>query len=188
MECFLKKTLATAEDYNLILGEIETVEPGSNGLIFLPYLLGERAPIWNSEACSVFFGATLQHKQPHFTRAVIEGITFALYDVASELEKAGLTINCINVSGGFVHSQLWLKILADIFNKKVCLINPEDASALGAAYLGLKALNIVDDYAALSNNNHQTFLPSQEKHELYKKTFGRYKRIYNLLKDEMSIK
>jgi gluconokinase len=187
MECFLKKTLNTAEDYNLILGEIEAIEPGANGLIFLPYLLGERAPIWNSETCSVFFGATNQHKQSHFTRAVIEGITFALYDVASELEKAGLSINCINVSGGFVHSELWLQILSDIFNKKVCLINAEDASALGAGYLALKALNIIDSYDVLSKKEHKEFVPSTENHQRYQKSFARYKRLYHLLKDEMAL-
>jgi gluconokinase len=185
MESLLKKTLNATDDYNLILGEIETIDAGANGLIFLPYLLGERAPIWNSDTCSVFFGATIQHKQSHFTRAVIEGITFALYDVANELEKAGLSINCINVSGGFVHSQLWLQILSDIFNKKVCLINAEDASALGAAYLALKALNVIDNYHVLIKDEHKTFVPSMDNHHVYQKSFARYKRLFNLLKEEM---
>jgi gluconokinase len=187
LECFLKKTLHSPDDYNLILGEMERIEPGANGLVFLPYLLGDRAPVWNSEASALFFGATLQHEQAHFTRAVVEGITFALYDVASELEAAGLTINCVNVSGGFVNSPLWLQILSDIFNKRINLINTEDASALGAAYLGLKSLNLIADYKTLSKIEHKTFLPDAVHHAIYKKSFARYKRLYNLLKDEMRV-
>jgi gluconokinase len=185
LECFLKKTLDNADDYNLVLGEMATIEPGANGLIFLPYLLGDRAPVWNSQASAVFFGATLEHTQAHFTRAVVEGITFALYDVACELESAGLNINCINVSGGFVHAQLWLQILSDVFNKKICLINPEDASALGAAYLGLKSLQLIQDYKTLNKTEHKIYLPNAANHAIYKKSFARYRRLYKLLKDEM---
>jgi gluconokinase len=96
-------------------------------------------------------------------------------------------IKCINVSGGFVHSQLWLQILSDIFNKKVCLINAEDASALGAAYLALKALEMIDNYDALNISDHKTYIPAIENHQRYQKSFARYKRLYNLLKEEMAL-
>jgi gluconokinase len=187
VESFLKKSLNSVDDYTAVLSEIEMTEAGCHGLVFLPYLLGERAPIWNSETCGVFFGITTQHKQAHFTRAVVEGITFALYDVAQALEKSGLTINCINVSGGFVHSELWMQILCDIFNKKVCLVNPEDASALGAAYLALKATGQINDYDKLKSPNHKDYHPDPTQHHLYQQSFMRYKRLYNILQQEMSI-
>ncbi len=184
-ENILNKTLVSATDYNVILSGIENIEAGCQGLIFLPYLLGERAPLWNSNARGVFFGLTAQHNQGHLTRAVIEGITMALYHVADALENAGLVLGQINVSGGFVHSQAWLQILADIFNKKVCLINSEDASALGAAYLALKSLGIIENYETLKPKQVVTYHPTITNHALYLKNFELYKKLYARLKDIM---
>lgn len=182
IQTFLNKDLSSEGSYENILRQMETIEPGANGLIFLPYLLGERAPIWNSDARGVFFGISNQHQQAHFTRAVIEGITMALYHVADGLEDSGLSINQINVSGGFVRSEAWIQILANIFNKKVCLINPEDASALGAGYMALKSLSMIRSYDALMPEHITTFLPDPELHKRYKKNFSTYKKIYENLR------
>jgi gluconokinase len=183
---FLKIELNSPGDYTTILGEIDKVPAGAAGLLFLPYLLGERAPIWNSNACGVFFGINGQHQQGHFTRAVVEGITMALFHVANELENSGLSIHQVNVSGGFVHSKTWLQILADIFNKKVCLINPEDASALGAAYMGLKSLGLIKSYDQLKPQHITTFTPNNEQHKIYEKSFLRYKMLYTSLRGMMA--
>ncbi len=187
VESFLKKSLNATADYLAILQEIETVKAGSNDLVFLPYLLGERAPIWNCKTCGVFFGITLSHEQAHFTRAVVEGITFALYHVATELEKSGMSINSINVSGGFVNSKIWLQLLADIFNKKVCLINQEDASAIGAAYLAMKSLGIIQNFGDLKRDHQKEYHPNANQHNLYQQSFARYKRLYNILQHEMTL-
>jgi gluconokinase len=186
-EVFLRKTMKTSADYDALLQEITDVKPGSDGLIFIPYLLGERAPIWDSEACGVFFGIRNFHTQAHFTRAVVEGISMALYSIAAAMESSGLAIEQIHVSGGFVESEEWLQILADIFNKKICLINAEDASAIGAAYLGLKALNVIDDYHHLRADHNVTYDPDASKHAVYAKCFTIYKRLYQKLKEEMEL-
>lgn len=184
-ETFLRKTLNNAADYDAILHEIESVPPAAEGLIFLPYLLGERAPLWDSEASGAFFGIRNFHTQAHFTRAVIEGISMALFSIATAMEASGLRIDQVHVSGGFVHSEEWLQILADIFNKKICLINAEDASAVGAAYLGFKCANLIKDYKELQPKQDITYTPNQENHAVYKKAFAIYESLYKKLKPEM---
>lgn len=184
-ESFLKTSLKTPEDYETLLGEIESVSAGSNGLIFLPYILGERAPIWSSDSCGVFFGIRNYHTQAHFTRAVVEGISMALYSIAKAMEETELYISKINVSGGFVHSTAWLQILADIFNKQIGLIHEEDASAMGAAFLGLKSAGFIGDYNQLKPAEQTTYTPNSKNHDVYEQIYGIYEKLYVKLKDEM---
>lgn len=185
-ENFLGSKLDTANDYTLLFNTLIKSKPGAEGLIFLPYILGERAPIWNSEACGVFFGMRGYHNQPHFTRAVIEGISMALYDIAHSMIETGLSIKQIHVSGGFVHSEQWLQILANIFGRKICLINTADASAIGAAYLAMKALGLIDDYKQLKPKEITEILPQQEYLATYQQLFGRYRNLYNSIAEHMT--
>ena len=104
-------------DYDIAFSEIENIAAGANGLIFLPYLQGEWAPIWDSRSCGTFFGIELKHRRHHFTRAVIEGICYALNDVLQSLAASGQQIDQLNVSGGFVSSPVWLQILSDVAGK-----------------------------------------------------------------------
>jgi gluconokinase len=184
-EIFLEKPLKKAADYDDILLEIADIKPGAEGLIFIPYLLGERAPVWDSEACGVFFGIRNFHTQAHFTRAVVEGISMALFSIAAAMEGSGLSIQQVHVSGGFVHSEEWLQILADIFNKKICLINAEDASAVGAAYLGCKTLKLIGDYDDLKPKQDAAYLPNPVNHAVYKKAFAIYENLYKKLAPDM---
>ncbi len=188
VESFLKKKLQSSEDYDAILNETITIGPGSNGLIFLPYLLGERAPLWNSEACGVFFGIDSTHTQTHFTRAVMEGILFALYNIGKTMEESGLSINEIHVSGGFVHSEIWLQLLADIFGKKIILIRAEDASAQGAAFLAMKKLNLIKDYNTLMPSSVTTYLPNNNHHQIYsEKIFPVFRNLSKNLMLDMAV-
>jgi gluconokinase len=186
IEIFLGKKLKP-EEFDAFLDKMKEIKPGADGLIFVPYLLGERAPIWDSEASGVFFGVRNFHTQAHFTRAVAEGISMALYSIASSMEATGLKINRVHVSGGFVQSEEWLQILADIFNKEICLINAEDASAVGAAYLGFKSLNMIQDYKSLKPKQDANYTPNEKNHEVYKKTFAIYENLYKKLKPEMEM-
>jgi gluconokinase len=184
-ENFLGLPLNTVDDYQKLLSQITAIEPGSNGLTFLPYILGERAPIWNSEACGVFFGMTAQHHQKHFTRAVIEGVSMALYQVSRSLEK-NEPIKQINVSGGFVRSAEWLQILADVFGKPLCLVHSDDASAIGATYLAMRALGMIKSFDEVESPG--TLLhPDRNHHILYAtQAFPKYERLYKLLREEMT--
>jgi gluconokinase len=173
------------EDYTKALTKMETVPPGAAGLIFLPYLQGERAPIWDSKSCGNFFGIRLTHHPQHFTRAVIEGICFALNDVMQSVETSAQHISQINVSGGFVSSPAWLQIMADITGKRLVLATTEDASAVGAAYLAAKAIGRSEVYPSPVQDESTVIEPNAENHLLYRKYFILYQKLYVNLKGLM---
>ena len=181
----LQKAQLSENDYNDTLGKIEQIKAGAEGLIFLPYLQGERAPIWDSKSCGNFFGIGLNHQQAHFTRAVIEGICFALNDVLQTLMASGQEIKQLNVSGGFVTSAIWLQIMADITGKKLLLYSAEDASAIGAAYLAFKATGLRDSYPLPDQSSITCIEPDEQRHTSYKTYFGFYRQIYQQLKGLM---
>jgi len=163
------------------------VAPGSDGLIFLPYLLGERAPIWNADAKALFFGIRSSHGQSHFTRAVMEGITYSLCQVGASLEETIGPIRHIYASGGFTHSRAWLQMAADVFGKTVFTTNGADASAVGACIMGLYALRIIPDLGAASRMIHvqDRYEPDEERHAVYRKGYERFTALYDRLKDLM---
>lgn len=175
-EKLLGSKLRTTNDYTLLFNTLINSKPGTD-LVFLPYLLGERAPIWNSDACGVFFGMRGHHMQADFTRAVIEGISMALYNITHTMIDCGLDIKQIHVSGGFVQSEEWLQILANIFGKKICLINTEDASAIGAAYLALKNIGVIRDYDELKPADITEFVPQQEYLATYQELYSRFQSL-----------
>ncbi len=187
-EKLLGKAMTSDNAYAQLLSGLAAVPAGSEGLIFLPYLFGERAPIWNSSACGVFFGITGQHDQTHFTKAVIEGILFSLYQIMRGIESDGSEIKRIHVSGGFVRSQEWVQMLATIFGKKVILVNREDASAIGAAFLAFDAFGIQGDYDVFSEAEAITFEPQPETHTCYRdQVFPVYEHLYRTLSLDMEI-
>jgi gluconokinase len=187
LDDLLEKSPAAATDYATILSQIASIPAGSGGLIFLPYLMGERAPIWDSRASGAFFGITVRHQQKHFVKAVIEGISFALYQVAGALEGASGKIRHINASGGFVHSGEWLQVLSDIFNTTIYRKNTEDASSIGAALIAAKASRNLPSYPVfLDKEESEAFAPDGANHERYLKAFELFKRLYEKTKDEMA--
>ncbi|MCX2480460.1 gluconokinase [Pedobacter sp. MC2016-15] len=173
------------EDYDQALAEMEKVPAGAEGLIFLPYLQGERAPIWDSKSCGNFFGLRLRHQSRHFTRAVVEGICFALNDVLFSLEASGQQISQLNVSGGFVSSAAWLQIMADITGKRLVLATTEDASAVGAAYLAVKAAGLSEAYPSPVQDESTVVEPDHAEHQRYKEYFALYQKLYENLKGTM---
>jgi gluconokinase len=163
------------------------VVPGSDGLIFLPYLMGERAPVWNADAKALFFGIRATHDQRHFTRSVLEGIIYSLCQVGASLEEAVGPIRHIYASGGFTHSPLWLQMAADVFGKTVFTTNGADASAIGACIMGFYALGIIPglDGAARMIHIEDTYTPDEEKYAIYRKGYGQFVELYARLKDMM---
>lgn len=178
-ETFLGKKLKSAADYDALLNTLGDTKAGAEGLVFLPYVLGERAPIWSSGACGVFFGLRADHRQAHMTRAVVEGISMALYHIADNMMDAGLDVRQIHVSGGFVHSTQWLQVIANLFGKKMLLVNTADASAVGAAMLALKDLGIISDYAELQPSDIKALLPEDQEMAAHQECFALYKELYN---------
>ncbi|HVG16770.1 MAG TPA: gluconokinase [Chitinophagaceae bacterium] len=172
--------LQTDKSIDELLHDAASVPPGSDGLLFLPFILGERAPIWNSNATGSFFGLTIHHTQAHMVRAAVEGVVFCVYSIGRIIEEWNKT-GQIHASGGFAQSSLWLQIVADTFNKTVVVSDAKDNSALGAVLLGMKALNIKNERQP---GGEEVYTPCYERHEQYRKAFDRFERIYQLVKNE----
>ena len=174
----------TETDYENLFAQIAGVPAGSNGLIFLPYLTGERAPIWDSESCGNFFGVKLQHTQADFSRAVLEGICFAMKDVLDAVQQNAEPITQINISGGFTKSEVWVQALADITEKNLAILQADDASAVGAAFIALRNIGSIREYPSASSDLN-IFRPNPETREVYKRSFRIYKQLYQDLKGTM---
>lgn len=159
------------------------VAPGSDGLLFLPYLLGERTPINDPHARAVFFGLNIHTKQPQLTRAVMEGVALSLCSAAEILLKQH-DVKKIRAGGGATHSGLWMQIFADVFGLPVEISDSSESSALGAAVIGLKALDIIDDINKVKeiNSVSAVYRPDNDKHELYRHLLQRFKKLYQALK------
>jgi gluconokinase len=168
-------------------GEADSVAPGSEGLVFLPYLQGERAPIWDANAKGIFFGIRSGHEHRHFMRAVMEGISFSLHGVGLSLEETIGPVKHIYASGGFIRSKTWLQMIADVFNRRVYVTNVADASAIGAVIMGFYALGLIaspKDAAGLIRIQ-ETYEPDMLRHQVYMKNEAVFSQLYIRLKDLM---
>jgi gluconokinase len=172
-------------DYDAFFKSIETVAPGCQGLLFLPYLYGERAPVWDEKASGIFFGIKSHHTNAHFLRAALEGICFALKNILEIIEASTIFITRLNVSGGFVHSKIWMQILADVCGKKICVEQTQDASSLGAALFYMKAIHLIDDYSSIRPNINILTEPIANNCIVYEKYYAIFKTLYEPLKNSM---
>lgn len=187
MKDFLKLTDVKQDDYAQLFETIATVNPGSDGLLFLPYLYAERAPVWDAKSTGAFLNINFKHQQQHFLRAALEGICFALNDVLSAVEGNTKQIKEIVISGGFISSSVWVQLLADITGKKLVIQKSEDASAIGAIYLAMQALGVDLDTIYDREENARVIMPNAEIHENYNRIFGVYKQLYGELKTAMHL-
>ncbi|TDQ11795.1 gluconokinase [Pedobacter metabolipauper] len=174
-----------SSDYDELFHQIETVPAGSEGLIFLPYLTGERAPIWDSESCGAFFGVKLIHRKAHFSRAVLEGICYAMKDVFDAVAESAPSIDTVYINGGFTRSAVWTQLLADLTGKRLVLLETADASAIGAAFLTMKAVGELDKYPDAKHLNSKTIEPNPVRTALYSRNFSIFKKLYSSLKETM---
>jgi gluconokinase len=184
-EHFLQQAISNADELAHFVKQAAEAPAGADGLIFLPYIMGERAPVWDANAKGVFLGVHAGHTQAHFMRAIIEGINYALYQVAASVQETVGAIKHIYASGGFINSSLWLQWLTDLFGKEIQVINSEDASAVGAALLGLQALGFLKSGQTTHIfHTQQTYHPDLTLHKRYQKYYSVYAGLYNKLKDD----
>ncbi len=184
-ENFLNRVFVESSDFKWFVDTALKAPPGSDGLVFLPYVNGERSPVWNADAKAMFFGIKAIHNQSHFMRAIVEGICFALYQVLNQLETSIGPAKNIMASGGFIKSPEWVKILASVFNKPVKLLNSSDASSVGAVILGYNALGVINDLdeAAHFFGDPVVIMPNEEDHAIYLKNFRIYNALYPAVQD-----
>jgi gluconokinase len=119
--------------YELLTALAAAIKPGSDGLLFHPYLAGERAPLWNADARGSYYGLTLRHTRAHMVRAAMEGILYNLKSVLSIVESLCGPASRIKASGGFARSSLWRSMMADVLGREVLIPDCIESSCLGAA-------------------------------------------------------
>ena len=177
-----EQILQTTESTEDLIEKATKVPAGAENLLFLPYILGERAPIWNANAKGVFFGLSINHTQAHLTRAVMESLILNLYSVGKVLMEK-FPVNEIHASGGFAKSDFWLQLVADIFQKKVIVSANVEGSAWGAVLIAMKAMNIESSKHSAQNEGKE-FLPNLENAQTYTFLHAKFERLYDKLKDE----
>lgn len=153
-----------------LINDASKVEAGSDGLLFLPYLLGERAPIWNANARGVYFGLNINHEQKHFIRATIEGILYEMFSIGKTLEEHR-SIKSLSVNGSFATIPFCSQLIADIFNKPVGISKNKSSVGLGTFLLSATDMGIYKslDEAARSVEFSATFKPNKQNNSIYKK-------------------
>jgi gluconokinase len=156
-------------------------------LIFLPYLQGERAPIWNANAKGVYFGLNINHEQQHFVRATIEGILYAIYSIGKTLEEHR-DIKSLSANGTFASFPFWTQMMADIFNKPVHIKqgSGSDSVAFGSFLLSATEIGIYKDLdeAAETVKLPDSFMPNKPHHQVHMKQYAIFERLSVKLFDE----
>jgi xylulokinase len=165
--------------YMLMDADAEQIPVGSRGLIFHPYILGERCPYFNANARSDFFGISVVHDKRYFARAVLEGVAYSLYDCFHVVKETGRDAKEIRLIGGGAKSPLWCQIICDVFGLEV--IRPEkDDSSFGDALLAGVGVGLFnDEKSAVQSCNRikKTYTPDMDKHRRYGEFFGLYREV-----------
>ena len=182
-QCYYQK-----EIYPYEVMEMEAREslPGAKGLIFLPYLLGERAPIWDDNARGVFFGIERMHTRKDMTRAVFESTGFIDMDMISAIEKTGAEINSVRLSGGLARINLVSQIKADILGRDVLVLSEFETTSSGAAMLVLVGAGVFQNIKEAADrfvSVRMIIKPDMKNHEKYVELYELYKETYETVKN-----
>ncbi len=163
------------------------VAPGCEGLIFLPYMMGERSPIWNTNARGVFFGLTLTTTPQMMFRAVLEGTAFALAHNVEIGKQSGIKIDEIRSIGGGSKSELWNQIKADVLGLPIAILKDSSGAAVGDAYLaglGSGSFSDIRDVINSTVSIENRYLPNKTNHDYYQERYARFRNLYESLKGE----
>lgn len=138
---WVRDTIAPHSDFETLLAEAAAAPPGSDGLIFLPYLTGERCPHPDPAARAGWIGLTARHSRAHLVRATLEGVAFGMGQILDLVRSIGVPVSTIRIGGGGARSTLWRQILADVFRAPIISTNTDDGPALGAALMAGVGIN-----------------------------------------------
>jgi xylulokinase len=181
-----RDTFAPGMAYDALLEPAEAVPAGCEGLLFLPYLTGERTPYPDPLARGAFVGLTVRHTLPHLTRAVLEGVAFGLKDSFELMRQAGLApVRQVRVSGGGARSQLWRQILADVLQVELVTVNTTEGAAYGAGLLAGVGAGVWPDVSAACAATVMLtgqVAPNIERGERYQSLYMQYRGLYPALK------
>ncbi len=181
-----RDTLAPGETFEALVAEAASAPAGSDGLLFLPYLSGERTPYPDPSARGAFVGLTLRHRRAHMTRAVLEGVAFSMRDCAGLLAGAGLgAVSQVRVAGGGAKSALWRKIVASVLGAELVTVNSTEGAAYGAALLagvGARAWPDVPAACAATISVTGRDAPDAEAGKAYADLYPQYRGLYAALR------
>lgn len=184
---WFKQTFAPKESFEELLSGVSKVKPGSDGLLFAPYISGERTPYTDSKIRGTFLGMDIAHTRDHFARAVLEGITFSLKDSYELMkEHSSKAFSQIVSVGGGAKNPDWLQMQADIFNAPVVTLKTEQGPAMGAAMIAAVGTGWFNDFEDCS----KTFVhyksevkPNPEAVKKYEQVYARYQEVYPAIKN-----
>jgi xylulokinase len=174
------------DPYDLLIQEAEKIPPGSQGLLWLPYLMGERTPHLDAQARGMWFGLTAAHRRAHMIRSILEGVAYSLRDSLEIFRELGIPVEQIRASGGGSRSFLWREIQADIYGKELVMLRTAEGSAFGAALLagvGAKIYSSVEESAKQAIQIRERMLPHPEKVQIYDRQYQIYRSLYPAVRD-----
>ncbi len=183
---WLRDTIAPDMSFEALVAEAATWRPGAEGLVFLPYLQGERTPHADPDARGAFTGLQLRHNRGALVRAVLEGVAFGLRDSFDILRGLGIEVSSARASGGGARSELWLRICASVLDVPIERTVAEEGSAFGAALLGGVAGGVFTDVSkavAAAVQTKDVVEPDAEWARVYGEQQHRYRALYPALRD-----
>ncbi len=175
------------DPYQTLTAEAAKIQPGCEGLFFLPYLSGERTPHADPDARACFIGLTLAHSRGHMVRAIMEGVSYAMRDSLAIIQELGVPVRQIRASGGGSKSPLWRQIQADVFGQKVVTINAEEGPAYGVALLaavGAGAFKNVEEACSATIRVVKDTPPNKAAKKHHDAAFPIYQDLYRSLKQD----
>jgi xylulokinase len=171
--------------YTTLSAAAASVPPGAEGLIYLPYLTGERAPHFDAQARGGFVGLTLRHHRGHLARAVMEGVAFALRQIIEVMRASGAVVDTLIAAGGGLGSAVWRQITADVIGVPLSLQRSGDHTAVGAALLAGIGVGVFADYEDAAHQPETkpiVTLPSPELTDLYDRRYQQFSALYPALR------
>jgi xylulokinase len=179
--------MCNIDPYDLLSKEAELAEPGCNGLIFLPYLIGERSPHMDPNARGGFFGLTFEHGRAHLIRAVMEGVVYALRSCLEIFNELDVKTVKVIARGGGSKSSLWRQIQADVFNAEVIKTEVEEEAAFGAALLAGVGVGVYRELEEACRKTIRTVSsesPKEGRVKIYEEFYSKvYRNLYPSLKN-----
>lgn len=173
--------------YSFLDMEAERVGIGSEGLVILPYLMGERTPLWDTDARGVIFGLSLNHGKAHIVRAMMEAVAYALYQSFCIIKESGKKLSYpIVLNEGGARSTIWRRIITDVFDVPTVVVKSRVGAPFGDAFLAGVSTGVFKDYSISKQKTQHIdrMEPIQKNHEIYMEYFDIYKSLYTHLKDD----
>lgn len=181
------KNIRGGEDFVSLTNSAAEEKSGCDGLVFLPYLAGERAPVWDTEARGIFANINSQHNSGSLVRAIMEGVAFSVRHCIETAQNAtGIVPDSIRLSGGGSKTALWNQIRADVCKRKVQMCKCEETSALGAVILAGVGIGLWENLCEASKSIVKTaksYEPDTQTFDVYDKNFYCYKELYKAMKN-----